>query len=43
MNDDFETTYARHKELCAKANELNKAVLFAALCRHWRHAHPNRI
>ena len=31
MNDDFETTYARHKELCAKANELNKTVLFAAL------------
>src|SRR5436190_1010560 len=28
---DFETTYARHKELCAKTNELNKAVLFDAL------------
>jgi len=28
---DFETTYARHKELSAKANELNKAVLFDAL------------
>jgi hypothetical protein len=28
---DFETTYARHKELCAKANALNKAVLFDAL------------
>ena len=28
---DFETTYARHKELCAKVNELNKAVLFDAL------------
>jgi hypothetical protein len=29
--NDFETTYARHKELRAKANELNKAVLFDAL------------
>ena len=28
---DFETTYARHKELRAKANEINKAVLFEAL------------
>lgn len=28
---DFETTYVRHKELCAKANELNKAFLFDAL------------
>ena len=28
---DFETTYVRHKELRAKANELNKAVLFDAL------------
>ena len=31
MSDDFETRYAQHKELCAKANELNKAVLFDAL------------
>ena len=31
MSDDFETKYARHKELCAKANEQNKTVLFAAL------------
>ena len=29
--NDFETTYARHKELRAKANEINKAVLFDAL------------
>jgi hypothetical protein len=28
---DFATTYARHKELCAKANDMNKAVLFDAL------------
>ena len=28
---DFETPYARHKELHAKANEINKAVLFEAL------------
>ena len=31
MSDDFETKYAQHKELCAKVNELNKAVLFDAL------------
>ena len=31
MSDDFETRYAQHKELCAKVNELNKAVLFDAL------------
>ncbi len=31
MSDDFETRYAQHKELSAKANELNKAVLFDAL------------
>ena len=31
MSDDFETRYAQHKELCAKLNELNKAVLFDAL------------
>ena len=31
MSDDFETRYARHKELRAKANEINKAVLFDAL------------
>ena len=31
MNDDFETRCAQHKELCAKVNELNKAVLFDAL------------
>ena len=31
MSEDFETTYARHKELCATVNELNKAVLFEAL------------
>lgn len=30
MRDDFETRYARHKELCAKANELNKAILLDA-------------
>jgi hypothetical protein len=29
--NDFETDYARHKELRAKANEINKAVLFDAL------------
>jgi hypothetical protein len=28
---DFETTYARHKELSAKANERNKTLLFDAL------------
>jgi hypothetical protein len=28
---DFETNYARHKELRTKANEINKAVLFDAL------------
>jgi len=28
---DFETTYARHKELCAKVNAVNKLVLFDAL------------
>jgi len=28
---DFDTTYARHKELRAKANEINKAVLFDVL------------
>jgi hypothetical protein len=28
---DFETDYACHKELRAKANEINKAVLFDAL------------
>ncbi len=28
---DFETTYARHKDLRAKANEVNKAVLFDAV------------
>jgi len=28
---DFETNYARHKELRAKTNEINKAVLFDAL------------
>ncbi len=28
---DFETTYARHKGVRAKANEMNKAVLFDAL------------
>jgi hypothetical protein len=28
---DFEATYARHKERSAKANELNKTVLFDAL------------
>ena len=28
---DFETNYALHKDLCAKANELNKAVLFDVL------------
>jgi len=28
---DFETNYARHKELRANANEINKAVLFDAL------------
>ena len=28
---DFETTYARNKELRAKANEINKGVLFEAL------------
>jgi hypothetical protein len=31
MSDDFETRYAQHKELCAKVNELNKAVLYDAL------------
>jgi hypothetical protein len=31
MSEDFETKYAQHKELCAKVNELNKAVLFDAL------------
>jgi hypothetical protein len=31
MSDDFETRYAQHKDLCAKVNELNKAVLFDAL------------
>jgi hypothetical protein len=31
MSDDFEARYAQHKELCAKVNELNKAVLFEAL------------
>jgi hypothetical protein len=31
MNEDFEIIYARHKELSAKANELNKTVLFDAL------------
>jgi hypothetical protein len=31
MNEDFEIIYARHKELGAKANEVNKTVLFDAL------------
>jgi hypothetical protein len=31
MNEDFETTYARHKDLSANANELNKTVLFDTL------------
>ena len=31
MTDDFETRYARHRELCVRANELNKAILFDAL------------
>ena len=31
MSDDFETRYAQHKELRARANEINKAVLFDAL------------
>lgn len=31
MTDDFETRYVQHKELCAKVNEINKAVLFDAL------------
>jgi len=31
MSDDFETRCAQHKELRAKVNELNKAVLFDAL------------
>jgi hypothetical protein len=31
MSDDFETRYASRKELRAKANEINKAVLFDAL------------
>jgi hypothetical protein len=31
MNEDFETIYARHKELSVKANELKKTALFDAL------------
>jgi len=31
MSDDFETRYARQRELCARANELNKTILFDAL------------
>jgi hypothetical protein len=31
MTDDFETRYTHHKELCAKVNELNKALLFDVL------------
>jgi hypothetical protein len=40
---DFETTYARHRELSAKVNELNKAVLFDALATRRHHQHPRRI